>query len=156
MGSRNSGSTAALYLARHGVKVTIIEIKPQVQAKEKHTKFFDELGIRTITSAEVLRLDGDGKSLTLVVYKKDGNELSVPCVAIFPYIGIMPETILARELGVEVDEFGYIVTNFYQQSNQQGVFVAGDMCGDLKHIVAASGQGAKAAYNVNKYFSSSH
>lgn len=53
LGSRNSGSTAAIYLARKGLKVTIIEIKDKVQAKEKHTKFFKNLGIKTITGATI-------------------------------------------------------------------------------------------------------
>lgn len=152
LGSRNSGSTAALYLARHGVKVTIIEIKPEVQAKEKHTKFFTELGIRTITGAAVTHLNGTSSHLTSLTYVQEGKDVTIPCDALFCYIGITPDNNLARDLGVRLDNQGYAVTDFYQQSNQPGVFLAGDMCGDLKHIIAASGQGAKAAYNVNKYF----
>ncbi len=156
LGSRNSGSTAAIYLAEHGVRVTIIEIKPEVQAKEKHTKYFKGLGIRTITDAKVTKLSGKNKKLETVSYLKDGKNYDINCRAIFCYIGIVPNIKLASSLGVKLDENNYAVTNFYQTTDIDGVFVAGDMCGDLKHIVAASGQGAKAAYNINKYLNSHH
>jgi len=156
LGSRNSGSTAAIYLAENGVKVTIIEIKPEVQAKEKHTKYFNGLGIRTITNAKVEKLVGKDNKLEKVTYIKDGKYYDIDCKAIFCYIGVVPNVKLAKSLGVKLDENNYVETNFYQSSNVEGIFVAGDMCGDLKHIIAASGQGAKAAYNVNKYFNSIH
>jgi thioredoxin reductase (NADPH) len=68
----------------------------------------------------------------------------------------VPNIELAQSINVELDENHYAVTDFYQTTNEKGVFVAGDICGDLKHIVAASGQGAKAAYNINKYLKIIH
>ncbi|HRN97046.1 MAG TPA: NAD(P)/FAD-dependent oxidoreductase [Candidatus Saccharibacteria bacterium] len=151
LGSRNSGSTAAIYLARHGVKVTILEIKSEAQAKEKHTKHFAPLGIRVITGAEVKLLNGKNGKLRSVNYIKDNKEYSLDCVAVFCYIGVTPENTIANNLGVSLDDTGYAKTDFFQSTNIPGIFIAGDVCGDLKHIVAANGQGAKAAYNVNKY-----
>lgn len=73
------------------------------------------------------------------------------CSALFTYIGVSPEIKIAKSLGLKSDRFGYIKTDFNQRTTKNGVFVAGDVCGDLKHIIAACGQGAKAAYNANKY-----
>ncbi len=155
LGSRNSGSTAALYLARHGLNVTILEIKPVIQAKEKHTQYFEGLGIKTITGARITRLGGRKGTLGNISYIIDGRTFRIDCAALFCYIGVVPNVGLAQSLKVELDENQYAVTNFYQTTNEKGVFVAGDICGDLKHIIAASGQGAKAAYNINKFFSAS-
>ncbi|HEV2412744.1 MAG TPA: NAD(P)/FAD-dependent oxidoreductase [Candidatus Saccharimonadales bacterium] len=152
LGSRNSGSTAAIYLAKRGLKVTIFEIKDTVQAKYKHTQHFEPLGIKTITSAKVKRLEGS-QSLERLVYEKDGQDQTIDCRAVFCYIGVRPLLDIANDLKLPLNEQGYVDTNFYQTSPTPGLFVAGDMCGDLKHIIAACGQGAKAAYNVNKYFS---
>ncbi len=151
LGSRNSGSSAAIYLAKHGLKVTIIEIKPEIQAKEKYTKYFKELGVRTITNAIVKKLSGKNKKLQFLYFSSNDIEYRINCQAIFCYIGIVPNIKLASSLGVKLDENNYVSTNFYQTTNIDGIFVAGDICGDLKHIIAACGQGAKAAYNVNKY-----
>lgn len=150
LGSRNSGSTAAIYLAKHGARVTILEIKDAVQAKYKHTQHFEPLGIRTITGAQLTRLDGVS-GLESAVYVQNGSEQRIPCAALFCYIGVQPLTDLAAALGLSTADHGYLATNFYQTTNVPGVFAAGDVCGDLKHIIAACGQGAKAAYNVNKY-----
>lgn len=154
LGSRNSGSTAAIYLAKHGCKVTIIEKKSDVQAKVKHTQHFEPLGIKTITNATLKSLKGEATVLKSLTYEQNGKEHTIPAAAVYPYIGIDPVNNFAKKLGLQIDADGYVVTNFYQQSNIPGVFVAGDLCGDLKHIVAAEGQGAKAAYNVNKFFNS--
>lgn len=155
LGSRNSGSTAAIYLARHGVKVTIVEIKALVQAKEKHTKYFKDLEIKTITNAKITALKGEGY-LAQLSYEIYGKVSEIECSALFCYIGVRPNIELAKSLDIQLDENEYAITDFYQTTGLKGVFVAGDMCGDLKHIVAASGQGAKAAYNVNKYLTTIH
>lgn len=153
LGSRNSGSTAAIYLAKKGLSVTILEIKPNVQAKYKHTSLFGELGIKVITNATITHLKGEHGILKTLFYQKNMKKYSVNCSAVFCYIGVTPNTIIAKQLGVRLDDQKYTISDFYQTTNVEGVFVAGDMCGDLKHIIAASGQGAKAAYNANKYLS---
>lgn len=151
LGSRNSGSTAAIYLAKRGVKVTVIELKKTVQAKLKHTQHFESLGIKVITGANVNKVKVGTQDNLEVFYKKEGKLSRIHCAAMYSYIGVAPENKLAKSLGVAVDSNGYALTSFHQTTDQKGVFVAGDLCGDLKHVVAACGQGAKAAYNANKY-----
>jgi thioredoxin reductase (NADPH) len=151
VGSRNSGSTAAIYLARHGVKPIIIEKKETVQAKFKHTRYFKPLGIKLYTNTELLSVDGNHQKMGSAVIKVDQKQLKLAAKAVFVYIGIDPLNQLALSLGADIDADGYIKTDFFQTTKVPGLYVAGDICGDLKHVVAAAGQGSKAAYNANKY-----
>ena len=150
VGSRNSGSTAALYLAKHGAKVTIIEIKDRVQAKNKHTKHFQKLYIEVLTSARIIKLNGLNK-LEEIVIQQDKKKIKKKLDGLFVYIGINPNTFLADSLGVKKNQDGFIQVNAKQETNIPGVYAAGDVCGNLKHIVAASGQGATAAYCANNF-----
>lgn len=152
-GSRNSGATAAIYLARKGLKVTIVELKDSVQAKDKHTKHFEPLGIKVITGATVISLNGD-TTLESITILAAGETKQVQACGLYCYIGVIPNDKLLNKFGLERGSEGYFHTDFFQQSNVPGLFVAGDICGDLKHIVASSGQGAKAAYNANKFLHS--
>ncbi len=151
VGGRNSGATAAKHLANNGAKVTIIEIKDRLQAKDKHTHEFESLGIKTLTSTSITKLLGNNGILTGVELLSDGNSLQMDYDAIFVYIGVDPNNALALALGVKVDDFGYVLVDNKQQTSIPGVFAAGDLCGNLKHVVAASGQGGTAAYIANQY-----
>ncbi len=153
LGSRNSGSTAAIYLAKAGAKVTIFELKDTLQAKPKHTDRYAPLGIKTITGARVITLNGE-KRLTSINYVKDNLELEFACDGLFVYIGIDAKNSLAKSLGAECDEQGYVLVNKRQETNVPGVLAAGDLTGGLKHAVAASGEGATAAYFTNAYLMS--
>jgi len=152
VGSRNSGSTAAKYLARLGAKVTIIEIKDRAQAKEKHTKHFAPLGINLVTSTQIISLNGQTQLESITIKHLDTNTSEdISLDALFVYIGVDPNNKLALNLGVETDDMGFVKVNSKQETNIPGVLAAGDLCGNLKHVIAASGQGATAAYNANKY-----
>jgi len=154
LGSRNSGATAAIYLAKNGLSVTIVEIKDAVQAKEKHTKQFGALGIKVITGAAIESLNGHKKLESATLRLQDNGVKEIPVDGIYCYIGVKASDKLLRMLGLKMGANGFFQTDFFQRSAIPGLFVAGDLCGDLKHIVASTGQGAKAAYNVNKFLRS--
>jgi len=153
LGSRNSGSTAAIYLAKAGAEVTIFELKATLQAKPKHTDRYAPLGIEAITGAQVTELKG-GERLTQIRYLKDGTEHDFACDGLFVYIGINPNNDIAKNLGVECDQYGYVIVNSRQETNIPGILAAGDLTGGLKHAVAAAGEGATAAYFANAYLMS--
>ena len=52
----------------------------------------------------------------------------------------------------ELNEYGYIVTDTEQKTNIEGVYAAGDVCiKPLRQIVTATGDGALAATELEKY-----
>ncbi|MEE9224375.1 MAG: FAD-dependent oxidoreductase, partial [Thermoplasmata archaeon] len=60
-------------------------------------------------------------------------------------IGLMPNTELAKNLGVEMDDRGYIKVDDFQRTSVKGVYAAGDITGGARQIVMSCAQGAQAA-----------
>ena len=70
---------------------------------------------------------------------------------VFVFAGYEPSTSLVKGLA-ELDEHGYIVTDRHQQTTVEGLYAAGDVCiKPLRQVVTATGDGAVAATEMEKY-----
>jgi len=70
---------------------------------------------------------------------------------VFVFAGYAPAT-EALKGTVELDERGYIVTDTGQKTSADGVYAAGDVCiKHLRQVVTATGDGALAATELEKY-----
>jgi thioredoxin reductase (NADPH) len=78
--------------------------------------------------------------------------LQIPVEAFFVVQGATPETRLAKDLGVQLAENGYILVDTEQKTSVVGVYAAGDITQLHSHqISAAVHEGAQAASAAN-YF----
>lgn len=72
---------------------------------------------------------------------------------VFVFAGYAPATALVKDM-VALNEQGYIVTDAAQKTNVEGVYAAGDVCiKPLRQVVTATGDGALAATELEKYVS---
>ena len=70
---------------------------------------------------------------------------------VFVFAGYAPATKLVKGT-VELNEQGYIVTDAAQKTSVDGVYAAGDVCiKPLRQVVTATGDGALAATELEKY-----
>ena len=70
---------------------------------------------------------------------------------VFVFVGYAPATELVKGV-VERNEQGYIVTDASQKTSIDGVYAAGDVCiKPLRQVVTATGDGALAATELEKY-----
>ena len=70
---------------------------------------------------------------------------------VFVFAGYAPATELVKGT-VELNEQGYIVTDAAQKTSIDGVYAAGDVCiKPLRQVVTATGDGALAATELEKY-----
>lgn len=70
---------------------------------------------------------------------------------VFVFAGYSPATDAVRGI-VELDAQGYIVTDAAQKTSADGVYAAGDVCiKPLRQVVTATGDGALAATELEKY-----
>ena len=70
---------------------------------------------------------------------------------VFVFAGYAPATELVKGLA-ELDEQGYIVTDRAQKTSIDGLYAAGDVCiKPLRQVVTATGDGALAATELEKY-----
>ena len=75
---------------------------------------------------------------------------------VFVFAGYAPATETVKGV-VELNEQGYIVTDASQKTNVEGVYAAGDVCiKPLRQVVTATGDGALAATELEKYVASIH
>lgn len=116
------------------------------KVKPEQMIFLDANDIPVI-GLPIARLEGEGEQLSKIVFK-NGEERE--CDALFFVNGFIQQTNLAEAFGCEVNKKGVIVTNRFQQTNIEGVYVAGDAARDMHFVVVAAAEGAKAAVIINK------
>jgi thioredoxin reductase (NADPH) len=91
----------------------------------------------------------EGRRINLIS-TKDDNEISLAVDGIFVFIGNDPNTKLFE--GILELEKGYIVTDRAHLTSVEGVWAAGDVQAKaLRQVATAVGDGACAAYWINKY-----
>lgn len=77
---------------------------------------------------------------------KEGDSFGV-----FVFVGYAPETKLVKGIA-ELNEQGYIITDDSQKTSVNGLYAAGDICiKPLRQVVTATGDGALAATQLEKY-----
>ncbi len=79
----------------------------------------------------------------------ENDELEVQ--GVFIEIGSEPGVELAKQVGVNVDEQGFIIVNPDQSTNVSGIYAAGDATtgsNKMRQILTAAAEGAVAAGSV--------
>ena len=90
------------------------------------------------------------KTEKITEYRADAGDF----FGVFVLAGYTPDTQIVKSL-VELNDHGYIVTDSEQRTSIDGVYAAGDVCiKPLRQIVTATGDGALAATELEKYVAS--
>jgi thioredoxin reductase (NADPH) len=149
VGGGNTAATEALYLKNIGVDVTIVHRKEKLRAEMFLQQSLTNNKIPILRNTEVKDILGD-KFVTGVVLKNsvDKSEQTMNINAVFVAIGYTPNNGLAKNLGLETDEEGYIKIDHGHRTNVKGIYAAGDITGGIKQIVTAIGQAAVAAMSI--------
>ena len=113
--------------------------------------------ITILTNTVVEEVSGEG-GLNYIRYKNTKTEKVTEYRAddgdffgVFVLAGYIPDTKIVKSL-VELSDHGYIVTDSEQRTSVDGVYAAGDVCiKPLRQVVTATGDGALAATELEKY-----
>ena len=113
--------------------------------------------ITILTNTVVEEVSGEG-GLNYIRYKNTKTEKVTEYRAdvgdffgVFVLAGYIPDTKIVKDL-VELNDHGYIVTDSEQRTSIDGVYAAGDVCiKPLRQVVTATGDGALAATELEKY-----
>ncbi len=92
-------------------------------------------------------LAGTPDQLQKIIFK-NGEERE--CDALFFVNGYTQQCDLVIVFGCEMSKKGVVVTNAMQQTNIEGLYVAGDASKDMHFVVVAAAEGAKAGVTINK------
>jgi thioredoxin reductase (NADPH) len=150
VGGGNTAATEALYLKNIGVDVTLIHRREKLRSEQYLQQSLLQNKIPIKWNSVVKEIRGD-KLVTGVVIEDVADKKTVASLTVdgvFIAIGYVPNNELAKKLGVEMDEEGYLKVDKGQRTNVQGIYAAGDITGGLKQITTAVGQGAVAAMTI--------
>lgn len=147
VGGGNSAFASALVLLQHVRKLYLIHRRSEFRA---NPALVDEVrerdNIEFITPANVTEVIGETEVEKITTDNLDYPEIKVE--GIFIEVGTIPAMTLAKEVGVEVDETGYINVTKTQETNIKGIFAAGDITTEsnkTKQVIVAAGEGAIAS-----------
>lgn len=157
IGGGNSGLEEGLFLSRFAKKVRIIEYEPKLKASALlQEKVLNHPQFEVHTNTAVTEFRGKGKLASVAARNREtGEELTFTPAAAFIFIGLDPNTgFLGGSL--ELDRWGFIVTDDTLQTSMPGVFAAGDVrAGSTKQLGASIGDGITALLMARQYLEQS-
>lgn len=148
-GGGDSAVTEALHLKNIGVDVTIVHRRDKLRAQDHLVKNLTANRIPVIYNTEIREIKGAGKVEEVELFdnlKEESKTMAVD--GVFIAIGYTPSVELAREIGAEITDEGYIKRDSHHRTNIKGIYSAGDVEGGYKQIVTAAGQGSEAALSI--------
>ena len=149
VGGGNSAVTEALYLKHMGVQVTLVHRRDKLRAQDVLANQLPQNDIPVIWNTEVKAIDGKERVERVTLFNSQTGETTEMAVdGVFIAIGYQPAVALAKKIGIELNEDGYIRHDAFHRTNVPGIYSAGDVEGGYKQIVTATGQGAAAAMTI--------
>jgi thioredoxin reductase (NADPH) len=173
VGGGNSAGQAAMFLAETGSPVCVVVRRPL--AATMSTYLVERIAahprIKVHERMNVVAMAGE-PTLEQITVARDGDELELPCTALFSFIGAEPNSGWLD--GVAVDEHGFVLTDraldgaalgdrwatmarrpLPYETSRPGLFAVGDLrSGSTKRVAAAVGEGSAAIRSVHEHLSS--
>jgi thioredoxin reductase (NADPH) len=154
IGGGNSAAITTLYLSDIAAEVKVAHRRNAFRAEEALVKdMASKKNVQVFWNTEVREIKGEKLVTKVVLFDNKAEETKELAVdAIFVQIGEAPNSQLAREAGVGVDEHGYIKIDMFQRTSIPGVYAAGDVTNHpVKQVGTAVGQGTTAALEAYGY-----
>ncbi|MCK4479670.1 MAG: FAD-dependent oxidoreductase [Candidatus Lokiarchaeota archaeon] len=149
LGGSDSAAKEALFLAQNTKKVYIIYRGEEIRAEPINKKrVLENEKIEIIYKTNVVEIKGEG-NVKFIVFDND-KEFYVD--GVFVEIGSIPNSDLAKKIGVETNEKGEIKINRKSETNVPGIFAAGDVAdAPFKQAITGVAEGVIAAYSAFDY-----
>lgn len=150
VGGGDSAAKEALFLSEHASKVYIIVRRDVLRAEPINAERVKQnKKIEVLFKTQVEEIIGKEKMekvrFKVGEAKYSGKELEMQ--GIFMAIGQDPQTELAKQIGVELNEKNEIKINRRSETNIRGIFAAGDCCDtEFKQAITGSAEGVTASY----------
>ncbi|UCC18379.1 MAG: FAD-dependent oxidoreductase [Promethearchaeota archaeon] len=154
VGGSNAAGLEVIYLSGVAKKVYLIHRRHCLRAEACIVDEVDSLpNVSPMYNCTIEKaIAKDDKLEELVVKNHETGEISnINVKALFIAIGVEPQSDLAREAGIELDEDNYIKVNRNQETNYPGIFAAGDVTGGIRQVTTATGEGTTASMNAYLY-----
>jgi thioredoxin reductase (NADPH) len=153
VGGGNSGLEEGIFLSQFASRVRIVEFAPELRASPLlQDKVRQDPHFVVHTNTEVTEMRGKGKVEEVIAKDREsGKELRWTPAGVFVFIGLDPNTEFLRGT-LELDRWGFVVTDEGFQTSLPGVYAAGDVrAGSTKQLGAAVGEGVTGLLMVRSH-----
>ncbi len=153
VGGGNAAITEALELTKFASEITVIHRRDELRAtKILQEKAFAEPKIEILWDSVVDAITGDTFVEKVVVSNVKTKKKSTLNVAgVFMAVGFKPNTEYLQG-ALELDKTNAVITDDKMATSVPGVYAAGDIrSGSIRQVISATGDGAVAAVNAEKY-----
>jgi thioredoxin reductase (NADPH) len=148
VGGGNSAIVTALYLAHLGSDVKVAHRRDVFRAEDALVRDLKSMkNVEVFWNTEIKEIVGEKMVKKVIMLDKRTSETKeLPVDGVFIQVGEDPNSQVAKEAGVTVDEDNYIIVDGLQHTNIEGIYAAGDVTNHpVKQVGTAVGQGITAA-----------
>jgi thioredoxin reductase (NADPH) len=149
IGGSDSAAKEALFLSQNVKRVYIIYRGEEIRAEPiNKQRVYNNDKIEIIYNTNVLEIKGENNVKSVIF--DNGKEFEVD--GVFIEIGSIPNSDLAKRIGVKINEKGEIIINRKSETNIPGIFAAGDVAdAPFKQAITGVSEGVIAAYSAFDY-----
>jgi thioredoxin reductase (NADPH) len=153
VGGGGSAVVSARYLANIASRVRLAHRRDQLRAERTLAKDLITQGVEIMWDTELKEVKGDAKVKgAVLVNNRTGETMEIDVDGVFVQVGEAPNSQIAIEAGIEVDNAGYVIVDNRQRTNIAGVFAAGDVTTvPVKQIGTAVGEAVVASNEAFGY-----
>lgn len=145
IGMDDHAAREALFLRAYSPSVNLLTLGVQHSISRGMR---DELGREGVAMVAIAKDSLEVRSRQMFARLMDGSELA-PFEVVYGALGVEPQTRLAEQLGVVLDEAGCILVDGHQRTMIPTVYAAGDVVRGLDQISVAVGEAAIAASAIH-------
>ena len=146
VGGGNSAVAEAIHLRNIGMDVSLVHRRDTLRAEKSLQEQAIKEHVELILNSTAEKIKGKDKVEGAEIRNTITGELtSLDVDGVFVSVGEDPNTALAKQLGITLDQNGYIVTDRAQRTNVKMAYAIGDVTGGLKQVITACAEGAIVA-----------
>lgn len=152
IGGSDSAAKEAMVLSQNSKKVYMF-IRSYLKAEPINADRIKKIpNVEIIEGVNVKEIGGENKVSHVILDKEYEGSKKVDLDGVFIAIGMLPQNELAKQLDVKLNDKGEVIINRLSETNQDGVFAAGDLTdSEWKQGVVGSAEGSVAAYSAFEY-----
>ena len=156
VGGGDSSVKGVNFLSEYAEKIYLIVRGKEVMAEPVNLERMNNLGdkVEVLLETEIKEIVGEKFLEKLILSKEYQGSKDLVIDGMFVEVGFDPDKTFAKQLGIELDEKGYMKADNLMHTNVPGVFAAGDATnhfGRFKQDITASALGAVAATSAYEY-----
>jgi thioredoxin reductase (NADPH) len=149
VGGGNTALTDALHLKNLGARVIIVHRREELRADKHLQDSVEREGIPVMWNSVVEEILGDDEIKAVKIKNTRNNTTQeLETDGVFIAIGETPNSQLAADIGISMNEGSFIQTDRSGRTNIPRIYAAGDVTVGLRQIVTAVGEGAAAVQAI--------